>query len=276
MEKIAKRSIANTDLVVLLGDITIQDTDAIVNAANSGLLGGGGVDRAIHRAAGSTIDGECRAYVEQHGSLPAGMAMWTHGGNLKARYIIHTVGPIYHSDEESEPVLRSAYQESLRLAKTLGTESISFPAISAGAYEYPLDKAARVAIEATTEYLREGDTSLVLVRMVCFSDASFSAFHHALTSAQSFDERRGAKSEITVTVHLFSAPRKFTGKSEIEVSLPKGAKLSELIEHLSEEYPGLSKYLPYSKLAVNHAISTAEAILSNGDTVAFLPPVGGG
>ena len=276
MEKIARRRIAKTDLVVLLGDITIQDTDAIVNAANSGLLGGGGVDGAIHRAAGSTVDGECRAYVANHGPLPPGMAMWTNSGNLKARYVIHTVGPIYHSDEESEPVLRSAYQESLRLAKTLGLESISFPAISAGAYGYPLDKAAHVAIEAITEYLQQGGSSLLLVRLVCFSDASYSAFHRALKSAQSFDEGRGAKSEITVTVHLFSAPREFTGKSEIEVSLPTGARLSELIEHLSEEYPGLSKYLPYSKLAVNHAISTAELILNNGDTVALLPPVGGG
>ena len=180
MEKVARRHIAGTDLVILLGDITVQGTDAIVNAANSGLRGGGGVDGAIHRAAGPIIDRECRAHVAQHGKLPPGRAMWTHGGNLAARYIIHTVGPIYRSDEESEPVLRSAYQESLRMADGLALESISFPAISAGVYGYPLDKAARVAIEAITDYLQQGESSLKLVQMVCFSNASYAAFSDAL------------------------------------------------------------------------------------------------
>ena len=110
--------------------------------------------------------------------------MWTDCGNLKAKYVIHTVGPIYRNDEESEPILRSAYQESLRLADDLGARSISFPAISAGVYGYPLDKAARVALTAITDYLREGDTSLVLVQMVCFTDSSYAAFHRALKGCE--------------------------------------------------------------------------------------------
>jgi len=182
VEKIARRHIGKTDIAVLLGDITTQDTDAIVNAANSGLRGGGGVDGAIHRAAGSAIDRECRVYVAEHGPLPPGKAMWTSGGNLKAKYVIHTVGPIYRSDEESEPILRSAYQESLLVAEDLGASSISFPAISAGVYGYPLDKAARVALTAIADYLRERDTSLVLVQMVCFTDSSYAAFHRALAA----------------------------------------------------------------------------------------------
>ena len=106
--------------------------------------------------------------------------MWTHGGNLRAKYVIHTVGPIYRNDVESAPVLASAYRESLRIAENLGVTSISFPAISAGVYGYPIDKAALVAIEAITGYLQRGNSSLLLVEMVCFSDASYASFHRNL------------------------------------------------------------------------------------------------
>jgi len=184
INSVTKRHIGKTDLVVRLGDITVQNTDAIVNAANSGLRGGGGVDGAIHLAAGTdAIDRECRAYIAEYGSLPPGKAMWTTGGNLPARYVIHTVGPIYRSDEESEPILRSAYQQSLQVAEDLGIESISLPAISAGVYGYPLDKAAYVALTAIADYLRRGDTSLKLVQMVCFTGTSYAAFRRFLSTA---------------------------------------------------------------------------------------------
>ncbi len=173
------RRIGGTDLVVLKGDITEQSTDAVVNAANSGLRGGGGVDGAIHRAAGPVIDEECRAYVRRHGKLPPGKAMWTHAGNLPAKYVIHTVGPVYRSDAESAPILESAYRESLLLAEELGLESISFPAISTGVYGYPLPKAAKVAVETIAEHLRAG-SPLKLVQIVCFSDAAFAAFKESL------------------------------------------------------------------------------------------------
>ena len=140
----------------------------------------GGVDGAIHRAAGPVIDLECRAYVRDNGQLSPGKAMWTHGGNLRAKYVIHTVGPIYRNDVESAPVLASAYRESLRIAENLGVTSISFPAISAGVYGYPIDKAALVAVEAITGYLQRGNSSLLLVEMVCFSDASYASFHRNL------------------------------------------------------------------------------------------------
>lgn len=171
--------IGQTRLVILIGDVTKQKTDAIVNAANSSLRGGGGVDGAIHRVGGPSINKECQEYVSEHGALPPGKAMWTHGGNLPARYVIHTVGPIYKSEEESAPILTSAYQESLRLAERLKVSSLSFPSISTGAYGYPLDKAARVALRAIIDYLREG-SSLKLVQLVCFAKETFDAYKEAL------------------------------------------------------------------------------------------------
>lgn len=170
-----RRVIGETDLVVLKGDITEQNTDAIVNAANSGLRGGGGVDGAIHRAGGPVIDEECRKYVREHGRLPPGKAMWTHAGNLLARYVIHTVGPIYRNDTESAPILESAYRESLLLAEKLGLGSISFPSISTGAYGYPLPKAAKIAVSTIAEHLRTG-SPLKLVQIVCFSEEIFAEF----------------------------------------------------------------------------------------------------
>ena len=175
--------IGSARLAIRQGDITKEHTEAIVNAANSGLRGGGGVDGAIHRAAGPIIDEECREYVRAHGSLPPGKAMWTHAGNLPAHYVIHTVGPIYKNERESAPVLASAYRESLRLADDLGVKSISFPAISTGVYRYPLETAADVALRTIADYLR-GQTGLELVQVVCFTEQAFAAFRSALTKLQ--------------------------------------------------------------------------------------------
>ena len=172
--------IDKTELTVLVGDITEQSTDAIVNAANPNLRGGGGVDGAIHHVGGPTILEECQKYVREHGPLPPGKAMITSGGNLKAKFVIHAVGPIYKSDGESAPVLSSAYRESLRLAKSMNIKSIAFPSISTGAYGYPLEKAANIAVAAIVEHLRCG-TELVRVQTVCFSAASFEAHRKAFT-----------------------------------------------------------------------------------------------
>lgn len=177
--RVVARTIAGRRIVALRGDIISQETDAIVNAANPSLCGGGGVDGAIHRAGGPTILAECQAYVHRYGMLTPGMAMSTSGGALRARWVIHTVGPIYRSDGESEPVLASAYQESLRLADRLELVSISFPAISAGAYGYPLNKAARVAVATICRYLA-GDTSLELVQLVCFSEDAYAVYKNHL------------------------------------------------------------------------------------------------
>jgi O-acetyl-ADP-ribose deacetylase (regulator of RNase III) len=160
------------------GDITGQDVDAIVNAANSSLMGGGGVDGAIHRKGGPKILEECRRLrattLEQ--GLPPGKAVATTGGNLKARWVIHTVGPVYSKNEDRSRLLTSCHTESLRIADELGARTVAFPAISAGVYGYPLDRAAPVAIRA----VREAETSVEEVRFVLFDAAALEAFERAL------------------------------------------------------------------------------------------------
>jgi O-acetyl-ADP-ribose deacetylase (regulator of RNase III) len=165
-----------TVIALALGDITREETDAVVNAANSGLRGGGGVDGAIHRAGGPAIMEECRKI----GSCPAGQAVVTGGGNLKARYVIHAVGPIYRGGDRGEAdLLKSSYRESLKRATEKGLRSISFPAISAGVYGYPLEEAARIALTTTIDYVTEHQ-GIELVRFVLFSQDVYDAFSSEL------------------------------------------------------------------------------------------------
>lgn len=146
---------------LVIGDITTQETDAIVNAANPTLMGGGGVDGAIHRAGGPSILEECKAIRGRMGSLlPTGEAVITGGGRLKAKYVIHTVGPVWKGGEQGEPeLLANAYRNSLRLAVEHGLKSIAFPSISTGAYGYPVEEAARNAVRAVVDFLKR-DRSL--------------------------------------------------------------------------------------------------------------------
>ena len=168
-------------LSLIRGDITQQDTDAIVNAANPSLMGGGGVDGAIHRAGGPTILEECKQIVANQGRLPTGKAVITTGGNLNAKYVIHTVGPIWHGGDRNEAeLLSSAYRESLKLAAERNLTSISFPSISTGAYGYPLDKAARVALRAVTSFLKEKNTSVKEVIFVLFDSSAHESYCSAL------------------------------------------------------------------------------------------------
>ncbi|MCH8864305.1 MAG: O-acetyl-ADP-ribose deacetylase [Chloroflexi bacterium] len=168
-------------LSLMAGDITRQATDAIVNAANSGLMGGGGVDGAIHRAGGSAILEACRQIISRQGRLPPGEAVITTGGNLRAKYVIHTVGPIWHGGGPGEAeVLASAYRESLKLAATNRLTSVSFPSISTGVYGYPVDKAARIALEAVISFLNDEFTSVKEVVFVLFDSGTFDAYVSAL------------------------------------------------------------------------------------------------
>jgi O-acetyl-ADP-ribose deacetylase (regulator of RNase III) len=160
-------------------DITTEQTEAIVNAANSYLIGGGGVDGAIHDAGGPSILAECKAYVSAHGNLPPGKAMLTSGGNLAAKYVIHTVGPVYRGGERGEKeLLASCYRESIRLADVHGISSLAFPAISTGAYGYPLHEAAAVAVTAALDTL-DTAKSVKRVRFVLFDHAATKAFTRA-------------------------------------------------------------------------------------------------
>lgn len=169
-------------VTVLVADITRERVDAIVNAANSSLMGGGGVDGAIHRAGGPAILAECRQIrsTQYPDGLPAGEAVITTAGKLPATHVIHTVGPIYgqHAGQEAE-LLTACYQRSLSLASSHQLKSVAFPAISTGVFGYPKDEAAAVSSRAIAEFL-SGDQSVELVRLVFFNDADAEVFlaHH--------------------------------------------------------------------------------------------------
>ena len=161
-------------LELALGDITSERVDAIVNAANETLLGGGGVDGAIHRAAGPELLEHCRTL----GGCPTGQAKMTPGFRLAARWVIHTVGPIWHGGDSGEPeLLASCYRESLACADAVGARSVAFPAISTGVYGYPIAPATRIAVDT----VRSTSTNVELVRFVCFNDDARSAYQAALT-----------------------------------------------------------------------------------------------
>ncbi|NUT39463.1 MAG: O-acetyl-ADP-ribose deacetylase [Thermoactinospora sp.] len=166
------------DLTLVLGDITEQDCDAIVNAANSSLMGGGGVDGAIHRKGGPAILEECRALrASRYGSgLPTGQAVATTAGALPARWVIHTVGPVHSASEDRSALLASCHTEALRVADSLGAATVAFPAISTGIFGWPVDDAARIAVHA----VRSAPTQVAEVRFVLFSPEAYAAFARAL------------------------------------------------------------------------------------------------
>ena len=171
--------IANATLSLLQGDITQQSTQAIVNAANTSLLGGGGVDGAIDRAGGPAILEECKKI----GGCKTGDAVITTGGNLKARYVIHTVGPVWRGGESGEPeLLKNAYANSLKIARENGTTSVAFPSISTGAYRYPLEKAAEIALSAAIEFLKK-NPEIERVHFVLFDTTTYKAYEKILSNA---------------------------------------------------------------------------------------------
>ena len=174
--------INNRELMLLEGDITISSSEAIVNAANSSLMGGGGVDGAIHRAGGPAILRECKQIVEKQGKLPAGKAVITTGGNLKAKYVIHTVGPVWRGgDKNEDELLASSYGESLKLAEDKHIGSISLPSISTGAFGYPAYKAAKVALKTVVLFLKYEASSVNKVVFVLYDYNTYDAYQVALS-----------------------------------------------------------------------------------------------
>ncbi|MEE8374461.1 MAG: O-acetyl-ADP-ribose deacetylase [Dehalococcoidia bacterium] len=183
--------VSETKLSLMQGDITRQDTDAIVNAANSGLMGGGGVDGAIHRAGGPAILEECKRIRADTGRLPTGKAVITTGGKLKARHVIHTVGPVWHGGTKGEEdLLASAYRESLNMAVQHGLKTISFPSISTGVYSYPVDLAAEVALGTVISFLHV-DSSLSEVVFVLFDSGTHQSYVEALRELTGHGYSRG-------------------------------------------------------------------------------------
>ncbi|MFC8673454.1 O-acetyl-ADP-ribose deacetylase [Streptomyces sp. BK205] len=167
-----------TTIRLVQGDITRESADAIVNAANSSLLGGGGVDGAIHRRGGPAILADCRRLRAGHygKGLRTGQAVATTAGDLDARWVIHTVGPRYSHEEDRSALLASCYRESLRVADELGARTVAFPAVSAGIYGWPMDDAARIAVET----VRESGTAVEEVRFVLFDEKAYDAFARQL------------------------------------------------------------------------------------------------
>ncbi|MFF7593804.1 O-acetyl-ADP-ribose deacetylase [Streptomyces mirabilis] len=163
-----------TAITLVQGDITRQSADAIVNAANSSLLGGGGVDGAIHRRGGPAVLADCRRLrASQYGKgLPTGQAVATTAGELDARWVIHTVGPVFSREEDRSGLLASCYRESLKVADELGARTVAFPAVSAGVYGWPMDDAARIAVET----VRATRTAVEEVTFVLFDGPAYEAF----------------------------------------------------------------------------------------------------
>ncbi|WP_326647012.1 O-acetyl-ADP-ribose deacetylase [Streptosporangium sp. NBC_01755] len=168
-------------VTLVQGDITAQQVDAVVNAANSSLLGGGGVDGAIHRRGGPAILAACRDLRASHygKGLPTGQAVATTAGDLPARWVIHTVGPVFSATEDRSHLLASCYRESLRVADELGATSVAFPAISTGVYSWPVGDAARIALGT----VRTAPTQVTDLRFVLFTPDAYRVFERALGAA---------------------------------------------------------------------------------------------
>ena len=171
-----KAIVHQSTLEIVQGDITKQDTEAIGNAANSALAGGGGVDGAIHRAGGPTLMSELRA---KYKGCPTGSAVITGGGNLKAKYVIHAVGPRYSGSPKDRELLSSAYRKSLELCTQNKISSMAFPSISTGIYGYPVEEASRVALKTVMDYLKD-HPAIKLVQFVLFDSKTYSVYKEAL------------------------------------------------------------------------------------------------
>ena len=172
----------SSKIEVIQGDITKMTVDAIVNAANASLMGGGGVDGAIHRAGGPVIQEECRVIVEKLGRCETGNAVLTTAGNMPAKFIIHTVGPVWYGGHQNETsLLENAYANSLKVAAERGIETIAFPNISTGIYGFPKDKAAAIAIRTVTGFMSD-HPQIKQVYFVCFDQDSYAIYERLLSS----------------------------------------------------------------------------------------------
>lgn len=169
------------EIIIIQGDITTQTTDAIVNAANSSLMGGGGVDGAIHRKGGKAILDDCIKIRNKQGKCKTGEAVITTAGNLPSNFVIHTVGPVWNGGKiNEEELLANCYTNSLKLAEKHGIKSIAFPNISTGIYKFPKDLAAEIAINTVKNYLQNTDNQIEKVAFICFDKENFSLYNDRL------------------------------------------------------------------------------------------------
>jgi O-acetyl-ADP-ribose deacetylase (regulator of RNase III) len=178
-----EKKVGKTTLKTIVADITTLKVDAVVNAANSSLMGGGGVDGAIHRAGGPSILDECKKIVAKIGRLPAGEAVITTAGNMPSKHVIHTVGPVWHGGAKNEPqILRNAYTNSLKVAMENGLKTVAFPSISTGIYGYPVTKAAEVAVKAVSVFARENQGAFSEIIFCGFDSSTEGEYAKALNA----------------------------------------------------------------------------------------------
>jgi len=183
---VTELKLGDATLRLVQGDITEQEVDAVVNAANSSLMGGGGVDGAIHRAGGPAILEECKAIVSRQGRLPTGQAVITTAGHMPSEHVVHTVGPVWHGGTSSEDeLLADAYRNSLALAAASGCRTVAFPSISTGVYSFPIERAARIALRTLIEEMPKHD--LDEVRLVLFGAHDFGVYRNALAKVAAGD-----------------------------------------------------------------------------------------
>ena len=176
-----EKTVGDTTLKTIVADITTLQVDAVVNAANSSLMGGGGVDGAIHRAGGSAILEECKKIVAEIGRLPTGEAAITTAGNMPSKHVIHTVGPVWHGGTKNEPqLLKNAYTNSLKVAMENGLKTVAFPSISTGVYGYPVEKAASVAVHAVAAFVKAHPDSFEEIIFCGFDSVTENVYSSAL------------------------------------------------------------------------------------------------
>jgi O-acetyl-ADP-ribose deacetylase len=174
-----EHQVNNTIIKIIKGDITKEKVDAIVNAANSGLMGGGGVDGAIHRAGGIKILEECKIIISKIGRLKTGEAVITTGGNLPAKFVIHTAGPVWNGGNANEPLLLSnAYRNSLKVGVENNITSIAFPSISTGVYGYPIAFASKIAVNTVTDFIKNEKHNYKEIRFILFNDNDFCLYEN--------------------------------------------------------------------------------------------------
>jgi len=269
--------IGQTAIELVQGDLTELAADAIVNPSNRELVLGGGVAGAIRRKGGPEIQAECYTL----GPIETGEAVMTGGGQLKARHVIHAVGPRWgdgHQDEDEK--LSQATRNSLVLAEDAGLKTIAFPAISTGVYGFPIERAAEVMLGTVLAFVGPG-SRLERITFCLFDADALRVFERALASLTGNTGKNGiaarpAPGEVQVLVRCFAATREATGQSEVELALPAGATAGQALAALAARFPGLRGHLPSLRLAVNLAYVTPDQVLQSGDEVALIPPTCGG
>jgi molybdopterin converting factor subunit 1 len=275
--------IQRTAIELMQGDITELTVDAIVNAANSALVLGAGVAGAIRRSGGPAIQAEC----DTLGPIATGQAVLTGAGALKARHVIHAVGPRWtagEGEEEAEELLAQATRRSLELAEAKGLRSLAFPAISTGVYGFPIERCAEIMLGTTLAFIAPG-SHLERIVFCLFGDQALRVFERELAAlgGEGEDARAAgahaqisAGNDVQIAVRFFAATREAVGVEVMTLAFPPGATAGQALAALVTRHPSLAGHAGSLRLAVNRTYVGAEHLLRDGDELALIPPTCGG